>query len=277
MNGGHEGLLDAEFLVDDIGQGRETVGGAAGIGDDLHIAAVFVAVDAKYKRGRGVVLGRRGENDLLRTALEVPAGLVRGVVRTGGFDDILRAAVRPVDHGGVGLAVDLDLAAVDHQIAAGVLHDTGEIAEYGVVFQQIHHVVDVRLSQVDAAHVKALGVIRQNTHHDTSDTAKAVDTDFNSHVLFLSFSCRPGRLYLFQVHYNSFTEFVTIKVKFIQVFSRFFHAFSSEKFKKYTNQSRMFHTFQTLEMCRYTALIRQNGRHTAVRSALWRYIVQVTE
>jgi len=122
----------------------------------------------------------------------VAAGLVGGVVGTGGFDDVLRAAVGPVNHGGVRLAVNFDLTAIDHQIASGVLHHAGEVAENRVVLQQVYHIVDVRLAQVDAANVKLFRILRQDAHDDTADTAKSVDTDFDSHDAFLSFFVRSS-------------------------------------------------------------------------------------
>ena len=130
MDGGHQGLFDAELLVDDVGQRRQTVGGAAGVRDHTHIAAVLVAVDAKHEGGCGIVLGGRSQQHLLGAALKVAGGLLRGVVGAGGLDDVLRAAVRPIDHRSVGLAVHLDLVAVDDKVAAGVLHDAGEIPEH---------------------------------------------------------------------------------------------------------------------------------------------------
>ena len=51
MDGGHEGLLDAELLVDDIGERGQTVRRAAGVGDNAHVRAVLVAVDAEDKVG----------------------------------------------------------------------------------------------------------------------------------------------------------------------------------------------------------------------------------
>ena len=187
VDSGHQGLLDTELLVDHISQRRQAVGGAAGVGDHAHIGAILVTVDAVNKGGRGVILGGRRQDDLLGAALEVTAGLVGGVVGAGGLDDILGTAVRPVDHGGIRLAVDLDLVAVDHQIAAGVLHRAGEVPEDGVVLQQVHHVVDVRLAQVDTADLELFRVLRKDTHDNAADTAKSVDTDFDSHDVFLSF------------------------------------------------------------------------------------------
>ena len=178
-----------------IGQGRQAVGGAAGVGDDLHVGAVFVAVDAVDEGGGGVVLGGCGEDDLLGAALEVTAGLVGGGVGAGGLDDILGLAVSPVDHGCVRLAVHLDLVAIHDQVAAGMFHHAREVAEHRVVLQQIYHVVDVRLAQVDAADIKGLRVFAHNAQDDASDAAKAVDADLDSHIVFLSHSLPPCGLF----------------------------------------------------------------------------------
>ena len=76
--------------------------------------------------------------------------------------------------------------AVHDQVAACVLHHAGEVAEYRVVFQQVHHIVDIRFPQVDAADVEGLRVFAHNAQDDASDTAEAVDADLDSHVVFLS-------------------------------------------------------------------------------------------
>ena len=140
------------------------------------------------------------------------AGLFHGVEHAGGFDDILRAAVIPGDLGSIALAVDPDLLAVDDEVPVIVLHRIPESPEHGVIFQQIDHVVHVRLPQIDAAYLEALRIVRKYTQHHPSDTAEAVDTDLDSHVIVLPLFHRPGRPYLFQVHYTSLHKFVTIKV-----------------------------------------------------------------
>ena len=114
------------------------------------------------------------------------AGLFGGVVGAGGLDDILGLAVAPLDHGGVRLAEHVDLVAVDDQVAAGVLHHAGEVAEHGVILQQIHHIIDVRLAQVDAANIEGLRVLAHDAQDNASDAAEAVDTDLDCHIVFLS-------------------------------------------------------------------------------------------
>ena len=90
----------------------------------------------------------------------------------GGFSVVLLAPVDipmmyprrtdPGDHGRVGLAEHPDLVAVDHQVAALMLHGAVEPAEHGVVLQQIDHIIHVCLPQVDAADLKLIGLLRQN-------------------------------------------------------------------------------------------------------------------
>ena len=55
---------------------------------------------------------------LLGAALEVGAGLLLGGEDAGRLDDVVRASLAPRDLGRVALLEDLDLLAVDHEVAA---------------------------------------------------------------------------------------------------------------------------------------------------------------
>ena len=68
-----------------------------------------------------------------------------------------------------------------------MLHGAGEVAEHGVILEQIDHIVDVCLAQVHAADLKLLRALRQNAQDDASDTTEAVDTDFDHKTNFLPF------------------------------------------------------------------------------------------
>jgi len=181
VDGGHERALNAERIVDDLGERGEAVGGAGGVGNDLHVGAQQLVVDAHDERGGLLVLGGRGQDDLLRAAGKVRGGLFGGAVNAGGLDDVLSAVVRPLDLGGVGLAEDVDLVTVQDQVFAVVLDRAVELAEHGVVLDEIDHVVEVRFAQVDAADIKLFGVLGHDAKHDTTDAAEAVDAHFDSH------------------------------------------------------------------------------------------------
>ena len=187
VDGGHQALLDAKLIIDDLGQRCQTVCGAACVGDDLHIGAVFIAVDAVNEGGGGLILAGSRQDDLLGAAPEVTGGLFGGVIGAGGFNDVLCAAGAPGNQRRVRLAEDLDLVAVEHQIAADMLHRSVKVTKYGVILDLIDHVVDVCLAQVDAANIKLLRIFRQDAQDNAADASKTIDTDFDCHnFAFLS-------------------------------------------------------------------------------------------
>merc|ERR1719191_50364 len=67
VGGRHGPLDDAELLLEDLHEGREAVGGARGVGDDVGRAVVLALVHAHDVGGDrpGLVLGGRGDDDLL--------------------------------------------------------------------------------------------------------------------------------------------------------------------------------------------------------------------
>ena len=126
VDGRHQTLNDAELVVDNLGKGSQAVGGARGVGDDGGAAVVGLLVDTHHVH-RGIGRGGR-DDDALGTALQVSAGLVDGGEHTGRLDDVLGTSILPGDSRRIPLSVELDLLAVDDQIAAldgdGALEDT---------------------------------------------------------------------------------------------------------------------------------------------------------
>ena len=59
VNGGHQTLYNAEFLVDNLGQRSQAVGGAGSVGNNVHILSVLVVVYAHYETS-GVSLSLAG-------------------------------------------------------------------------------------------------------------------------------------------------------------------------------------------------------------------------
>ena len=55
---GRVALPDTEGIVDDLGHGGQTVGGAGGVGHHVHIRGVLQMVDAHDEGGHDVILGR---------------------------------------------------------------------------------------------------------------------------------------------------------------------------------------------------------------------------
>ena len=95
VDGGHQGLGDAEVVVDDLGEGGQAVGGAGGVRDNVVLGLVGIQVDSADEHG-GIGRGGR-DDDLLGTALQVEGGLLDGGEDTGRLDDVLGLSSTPLD------------------------------------------------------------------------------------------------------------------------------------------------------------------------------------
>lgn len=72
VNGAHEAFDDAKFVVDDLGERGEAVGGTGGVGDDSVLGVICIKVDTTYKHG--CICGRCRDDDLLCTTFQVSGG-----------------------------------------------------------------------------------------------------------------------------------------------------------------------------------------------------------
>ena len=166
--------------MQDLGDGGEAVGGAARVGDELHIAGIVLMVHA-HDEHRGVVLARRGHDDLLCAGGDVAGSLFLRQEQAGGLDDILRAELAPLQVRGVSLAEHGNDLTVDDQRVLAAFDVSLAAAVHRIVLEHIGKIIG-RAQIVDADHVD-LGMLEAGTEHHTADTAKAVDTDFNRHKM----------------------------------------------------------------------------------------------
>ena len=91
----HQAVLDADGLVGDLRERREAVRRARRVGDDVVlVGVVLVEVDAEADRDV-LALGRRGDDDLLRAAVEVLGGVLAVGEEAGRLDDDVDAEVAP--------------------------------------------------------------------------------------------------------------------------------------------------------------------------------------
>ena len=115
----HQAALDADRVVQHLGERREAVRRARRVGD--HVVAVgvvgVVEVDAEHD-GRVRLGRRRGDDDLLGAGLEVLGGVRALGEEAGRLDHDVDAEVAPRQRGRVALLERPDLAAVDHERVA---------------------------------------------------------------------------------------------------------------------------------------------------------------
>src|SRR5579862_2626459 len=99
VNGAHEAVLDAEVVQQHLDHGRQAVGGAGGVGDNVVLGGiVFVVVDAE-DYGDVLVLGGRGDDDFLSAGFEVLGGVGASGAEARGFDDELDTELVPTQLG----------------------------------------------------------------------------------------------------------------------------------------------------------------------------------
>ena len=135
----HQATLDAELVVEHLGQRAEAVRGARRVRDDRVLRGVVArVVDAHHDRDV-LVAGRRRDDDLLRAGVDV-------LVRVGGlgeepgrFDDDVDAEVAPRQVRRVALGEDLDVLAADRDAVVGGADLGREPAQDAVVLQQVRH------------------------------------------------------------------------------------------------------------------------------------------
>ena len=109
---------------------------------------------------------------------------VLGKEKTGGFDHVISANFAPLQLCGIFFSGNADFFAVDDQVSVFHFDATGEFAMNRVIAELIrdvinfHQIVDGDNFDVFPFHCGA--------ENQTADTAKTIDTNFDSHLL-LSF------------------------------------------------------------------------------------------
>ena len=179
MHRGHQALYNAELVIEDLCNGRQTVGGAGGVGNKRHIAGVLIKVHAAHKHG-GIVLGGRTHDNVLGAGVDVALAQLLRQMLAGALADIFGA------HGSPGNVLDLhsgehgEFLAVDNDAAVIVVHLAGELAVHGVILQHIGHVLGAHEGVVDTDNLHIL-VSQGGAEGQAADAAKAVNTDFGKH------------------------------------------------------------------------------------------------
>jgi hypothetical protein len=176
-------VADADGLVQDLGHGRQAVGRAGRVGDDvMSLGVVEVVVDAEHevRVGRLGAFGGRGEDDLLRSGLQMALGVGARTELAGRFDHDVDAEVRPWEVGGVALRerADLEVSGLDDAVLGG------DRAREATVDRVVGEEVGERGSVGDIVDGDDLDVgagLDGRTHDAASDAAEAVDSYAGGH------------------------------------------------------------------------------------------------
>ena len=189
MNGGHDAGNDRESLVQGVGHRSQAVGGAGSSRDNLVILGQGLLVD-RVDDGLQVVAGRSRDNDLLSASSDVSHALLFAGVEAGALQNNVNADLAPRAILSVLNGIDLDLLAIDDDGILGsfdgvlVLTDLAqERALSGVVLEQVSQHLGAG-QVIDGNNFVALS-LKHLTESQTADTAKTIDSNFNSHSKIL--------------------------------------------------------------------------------------------
>ena len=180
MHRRHVAALDAEEVVQHLGDRGQGVGGARAVGNDDVVCTQCVVVDLEDNGLVGAVGGRRDQH-ALGTGGQVRRGLVLGREDAGAFkgDVDVQVLVRQVRRITLGRDLDLAQAHVDPVVAA--LDRAGKTAVDRIVAQQVRigrhrpQVVDRHNLDVAAA------MLGDGAKNKAADAAEAVDGDADGH------------------------------------------------------------------------------------------------
>ena len=138
VSGGHGTLDDAEVFVQNLGERRQAVGGARGVGDNVGSRVKLVRVDANDVGRDVVTLGRGRDDNLLGTSGQVLASTRAIEKDTGTFDDDVDAHFLPRQLQRVSLRDDVDDVAIDRD---GLVVDNLDVrlerTQDGIVLEQV--------------------------------------------------------------------------------------------------------------------------------------------
>ncbi|KAF5043916.1 hypothetical protein DSECCO2_497260 [anaerobic digester metagenome] len=137
MDGGHEAIHDAEFILQHFGHGSKAIRSAGSIGNDGVLCLQGVVINAHHDGGIHFILGRSGENNLLSSGLKVLGSLFFGSKNPRGFDHKFHAQVFPRQHFRIFFGEDSDLFASNHQVSIFAGDIPREDLMHAVVFEQI--------------------------------------------------------------------------------------------------------------------------------------------
>ena len=182
MDRGHDAALNAEVIVQDLGQRSKAVSGAGCVRDDVVLLVVVILVIHTNNEGAILVLRRSGDDDLLGATVNVGLGLGCIDEEAGGLDDDIDTEIAPRKISRVALSENLDFLAINDDGALCCLDGAGEAAHDRIVLQQVSKSLGVG-EVVDGHNFQIGALLLESAEEVASDAAEAVNANANSHSI----------------------------------------------------------------------------------------------
>ena len=190
VDGGHETTLDTDGIVHHLGDGGETVGGAAGVGDDQIVRGQTVLIHAEHD-GLADILGWRRDQHALGTGIQMRLGGFMALEEARALQHDVDAHVLVRQFAGIALAGHGDGFAVHLDAVIGGRHIATETAMGGVILKQKR--IGLGIGQIVDRHQiqPAIGPLQNGARHQAADTPETVDRYFDCHGDNLLMNDRP--------------------------------------------------------------------------------------
>ena len=181
VDGGHQATIDAEVVVQDLGDRGQAVGGAGGVRDDVVLRRVVVLVVHAHHDGDVFVLRGRRDDDLLGAGLDVGTCRLGRGETPGRLDDDIDAEIAPWQGSRIALSQHLDLVPIsrDGLFVEGDL--ARETTHGGVVLQQGRQGLVVG-EVVGGNDLDVRTLLLGSAVEVTANSAEAIDANLHGHV-----------------------------------------------------------------------------------------------
>ncbi len=130
---------DSVFIIDNLSQRSQTVGGAGCIGNNLQARIILLMVYSHNKHG-SISRGSR-YNNLLCSSLGVGKSFINGGEYSSRLNYILSSSTSPVNVDRVALIKDGDLVSVYVKEGSVLLHLSFKLSVGGIILEHVNHVV----------------------------------------------------------------------------------------------------------------------------------------
>src|SRR6185503_11781677 len=168
------------FLQENLDDGRETVGGAAGVGDDVVLRRIVLVFVHAENESDVFVRSRSRDDNFFNGRAKVRLGDGCVGEAAGGLNDDLCAHICPGQLGRILFCVDLDLLSVDRNEVVSCNDFVLEIAENRVVLEQVSQ--GGGAGQVVNGNKIELGIAEGGAQNVAANSAEAVDANLNCHA-----------------------------------------------------------------------------------------------
>ena len=188
MGGAHQAGYHFEAVVHGFGEGGQAVRGARGVGDNPVLRGEVPVVHADH-HGFGFILAGGGDDNFLRSGLDMGAGLFGAQIEAGAVENHIHIVLGPGDVGGVLLGVNGNFVFTDlDYTVSDEFHIRREPSVDGILRQTRGDFL--RWNQiVPGDDFNRVVVLRcDNPHHVLADAAHAVEGD--SHFSHFQFSLK---------------------------------------------------------------------------------------